>query len=108
MMYSFPVILVYGVTTSIISDKVGEFISIKSNVKVAEVVVSGALHVVFGLILFWVSLGASILFFITDRVLKRGNKNYTWLDSIKSFFIPVLAWLVFMGIIWGNDYLTYN
>lgn len=53
MMYSFPAILIYGVITSVISDNVGEFISIKSENKNAELIISGALHMIFGLILLW-------------------------------------------------------
>lgn len=103
MLYSFPAILFYGVITSIISDKIGEFLSIKSGNAKAEIIVSGALHIVFGLVLLWISLGASILFFMTDRVLRRRNKTYTWLEAIKSLAIPLLVWLIFMGIIWGRD-----
>ncbi|TDL64808.1 hypothetical protein E2R56_25985 [Rhodococcus qingshengii] len=103
MMYSFPAILIYGVFTSIISDKVGDFIAIKVKEKNVELIVSGALHIIFGLILFWVSLGASILFFITDRILGSRYKKYKWLEAIKSLAIPVLTWLIFMGIVWGND-----
>ncbi|WP_160726195.1 hypothetical protein [Bacillus sp. USDA818B3_A] len=103
MMYCFPAILIYGVFTSIISDKLGDFISIKIKEKNVEPFVSGALHIIFGLILFWVSLGASILFFITDRILRSRYKRYKWLEAIKSLAIPVLTWLLFMGIVWGNN-----
>ncbi|MCM3724612.1 hypothetical protein M3226_02705 [Neobacillus cucumis] len=103
MMYSFPAILIYGVLTSIISDKLGDFISIKVKEKKAELFVSGASHIIFGLILFWFSLGASIIFFITDRILRSRYKKYKWLGAIKSLAIPALTWLLFMGIVWGND-----
>ncbi|MBO0960892.1 hypothetical protein J1P26_14405 [Neobacillus sp. MM2021_6] len=103
IMYSFPAILIYGVITSIISDKVGEFISIKTKVKKAEIIVSVVLHMVFGLILFWLSLGASVLFFITDRIMRRLNKQYEWMEAIKSMAIPVLSFLILMGIVWAND-----
>ncbi|MFS0639241.1 hypothetical protein AB1K84_25545 [Mesobacillus foraminis] len=103
MVYSFPAIMIYGVVTSIISDKVGEFISVKAQEKKAELIVSGALHIVFGLILFWFSLGASILFFITDRIMKIRNNKYKWMDSIKSLAIPLLTWLICMGFVWWTD-----
>lgn len=103
MIYSFPVILIYGVLTSIISDKIGGFIAVKAKEEKAEGIVSGALHVVFGLILFWISLGASILFFITDRVLKRRNSKYTWFDAVKSLALPILVWFLSMMIFWMND-----
>ncbi|MFS0591544.1 hypothetical protein AB1L05_08080 [Cytobacillus horneckiae] len=103
MMYSMPVIMIYGILTSIISDKIGEFISIKAKETNAEIFVSGALHIVFGLVLFWISIGASLLFFITDRLLKSRNKKYEWLEAIKSLAIPLLTWLILMGIVWGYD-----
>lgn len=103
LMYSFPAILVYGVITSIISDKIGELIAIKTKDERAEIIVSGALHLVFGLILLLFSLGASVLFFITDRIIRSRNQQYTWLDTIKSLILPVLSYLVFMGIVWAND-----
>jgi succinate dehydrogenase/fumarate reductase cytochrome b subunit len=108
MIYSFPAILIYGVFTSIISDKVGEFIASKVKEKKVEHIVSGILHIIFGLILFWVSLGASILFFITDRILGSRNKQYKWLEAFKSLAIPVLTWLIFMGIVWSNDIFSIN
>ncbi|PKG27244.1 hypothetical protein [Cytobacillus horneckiae] len=64
MMYSMPVIMIYGILTSIISDKIGEFISIKAKETNAEIFVSGALHIVFSLVLFWISIGASLLFLL--------------------------------------------
>lgn len=103
MMYSFPAILIYGVITSIISDKVGEFISIKTKEIKVDLIVSGLLHMVFGLILIWLSLGAAMLFFITDRIMKRRKQQYKWLEAIKSLAIPVVTWLIFMGIVWVND-----
>ncbi|NRG46067.1 hypothetical protein HRF87_15060 [Bacillus sp. CRN 9] len=95
--------MIYGTLTSIISDKIGEFISIKVKETKAEIFVSGALHIAFGLVLFWISIGASLLFFITDRLLKSRNKKYEWLEAMKSLAIPVLTWLILMGIVWGYD-----
>ena len=100
MMYSFPVILVYGVSTSMVSDKIGEIIS-RQNTK-TEWVVSAILHILFGLILKWISLVASVLFFITDRVLKRRKIQYSWGQALKSLCMPIGIWLVCMGIIWAG------
>ncbi|WP_246234776.1 hypothetical protein [Bacillus aquiflavi] len=46
MLYSFPVILIYGVITSSTSDIVSEFISTKIKIKKLEIIISGVLHVV--------------------------------------------------------------
>lgn len=103
MMYSFPAILIYGVLTSVVSDKVGEFISIKSSNKNAEIIISAALHMIFGLILLWFSLGAAVLYFITDRILKRRNEKIKWYNALNSLAIPFLTWIVTMGMSWLKD-----
>ena len=105
-MYSFPFILVYGVLVSIISDKVGEFISRKIEKEKIEIIISGFLHFVFGLILLLYSLGASMLFFITDKILQKNNKEYKWFQAVKSLAIPLSVWLIFMGIVWIEHLLT--
>lgn len=99
LMYSFPVILVYGVSTSMISDRIGEFIS-KQNKK-TEWVISAGLHILFGSILKWISFGASVLFFITDRLLRRRKPHYPWGQALKSLCIPIGIWLVCMGMVWA-------
>ena len=103
MLYSFPVILIYGVITSIVSDKIAEFITDKAGVKQVEIVVSGMMHIVFGLILLWLSLGASILYFVTDRILKARKNSYEWLDGLKSLSLPIVTWLILMAIVWGKE-----
>jgi uncharacterized membrane protein HdeD (DUF308 family) len=100
LMYSFPVILIYGILTSIVSDKVSKFVSTKIKNDKYEIIISGILHVVFGLVLLFYSLGASILFFITDRVLQNNNKDYKLLQAIRSLAIPLAVWLIFMGIVY--------
>lgn len=103
MMYSFPAILIYGVITSVISDKVGEIISTKSENKNAELIISGALHMIFGLILLWYSLMAAVLYFITDRILKRRDKVIIWYDALISLSIPFLTWIGTMGTVWIKE-----
>ncbi|MCM3587813.1 hypothetical protein M3182_18975 [Mesobacillus maritimus] len=100
LMYSFPAILIYGVLTSIISDKVSQMISTKIGNEKSEIIISAILHGVFGLILLLYSLGASMLFFITDRLLQKKNNNYKWFLAIKSLAIPLAVWLIFMGIVY--------
>ncbi|MBH0156317.1 hypothetical protein IHV10_08075 [Fictibacillus sp. 5RED26] len=103
MMYSFPAILIYGVITSVISDKVGEFISTKSENKNAELIISGALHMIFGLILLWYSLMAAVLYFITDRILRKRNKEIKWYHALISLSIPFLTWIGTMGTVWIKE-----
>ncbi|MQR94538.1 hypothetical protein [Fictibacillus phosphorivorans] len=103
MTYSFPAIVTYGVLTSAFSEKVGEFISIKSGNSNAELIISLALHMIFGLILLLFSLGAAVLYFVTDRILKRRNRNIKWYDALTSLSIPVLPWFVTMGTVWIRE-----
>ena len=103
ILYSFPMILTYGVITSLLSDKISEFITSKADRKQDEIVVSGIMHLIFGLILLWYSLTASILYFITDRIMKTRKSSYGWLDVIKSLSFPILTWLLLMAIVWGKD-----
>ncbi|KOP81510.1 hypothetical protein ACFFHH_12485 [Cytobacillus solani] len=106
LMYSLPVILIYGVLASIISDKVAEFMSKKSEIKNIEIIVSGVLHIVFGLVLLPYSLGASVLFFVTDRILQKQNKNFYWLQVIKSFVIPLTVWIISLSISWIEHFIN--
>lgn len=106
LIYSFPVILTYGVLTSIVSDIIGKAISTKTNNEKLEVIISGIFHLFFGLILLFYSLGASILFFITDRLLQKNNRKYHWSQAFKSLAIPILVWLTFSWIVYLEHLIT--
>lgn len=106
MLYSIPAIFIYGILASIISDKMGTFASAYMKADRAEFIVSAMMHIVFGLILLWFSLGAAILFFITDRMLMlRRDRDYDGMSALKSAAIPVAVWLFFLAVVWGaNDF----
>lgn len=95
LMYSFPVILLYGTVTSTISDYLARFLSnyTKTNL---EIYFSLTLHIIFGFILLWYSLLASFLFFITDYFLSKKDIN-KWNNSLKSFAVPILVWVLCIG-----------
>ena len=107
LMYSYPAILIYGVLTSIICDKTSNLIARKTNNGKVEVIISCILHVLFGLILLPYSLGAAILFFVTDRLLKKSNYEFNWLHSVKSLAIPCAVWLSFMGMVY-LEHIFFN
>ncbi|MCP1144596.1 hypothetical protein MKZ01_08260 [Lysinibacillus endophyticus] len=100
LMYSFPVILIYGVLTSIVSDIISNLITRKNNNKKIEVILTVIFHVFFGLILLPFSLGAAILFLITDKLIQKSNYKFNWVHSVKSLAIPCAVWLLFMGMIY--------
>ncbi|UOQ48759.1 hypothetical protein MUN88_00945 [Gracilibacillus caseinilyticus] len=95
LMYSFPVILVYATITSVISDYIAYWLAAhtRENLKIYFLL---TFHVLFGLILLWYSLFASILYFITDYVLMKKD-IYKWNHAVKSFWIPILVWVFFIG-----------
>ncbi|UHA73693.1 hypothetical protein [Paenibacillus sp. 481] len=103
MMFSFPVILVYGVLTSMLSDYIGKRVAMKWKKKNAELFVSAALHLVFGLVLLWVSLIAALLFLITDILLRRKKTHYSSLSALISLGLPVFVWTFCLGILWINE-----
>ncbi len=97
MMYSFPVILIYGTVASTVSDYLASFIANRTNKRLA-IYLSFVFHLLFGLVLSWYSLLATVLFFITDSLLIR-NKVYTWKSSLKSLIIPFSVFILLMLII---------
>src|SRR5690625_4570575 len=101
LMYSFPVILLYGTITSTISDYIANFISNYTK-KSPRIYLSFVLHIIFGLILLWYSLLASIIYFITDYILIKKD-IYKWNNALKSLGIPILVWIIFMGIVYIID-----
>ncbi|WP_339149281.1 MULTISPECIES: hypothetical protein [unclassified Sutcliffiella] len=86
---SYSVIFTYGILASITSDKIGELISIKAEEKKAEIIVSGALHMVFGVILFWFSLVPAAMMFIIDWILKMKREKYESKFAFLSMSIPL-------------------
>lgn len=101
IMYSYPVILIYGTFSSTISDVIARLLS-----KNFSQYVSVVFHLAFAFILlpinlsfFWVSLLASALFFSIDRFIGR-KTIYKWKQALKSIGIPLLSWITFMGIVY--------
>lgn len=114
LLYSFPVILIYGSVTSIISDSLASLI-LRGKFQKLEIYISALFHLLFGSILLWFSLLASIIYFAVDRFYVKKKGNYKWNQALMSLAIPLLLWIVFMGIIWFVDfsknwteYLVFN
>ena len=107
LIFSFPVILSYGVITSFISDKIAVDLSKKNKNKNIEVIVSGVLHIVFGLVLLPYSIGASVLFFVTDKLLQKRNITFHSLQALQSLLIPLTIWFISLVIVWIEHYI-YN
>ncbi|WP_215113269.1 hypothetical protein [Exiguobacterium sp. s63] len=95
MAYSFPIIFTYGVVTSWFSDWVAK----RFNSERVQLFISFVLHILFGLILSWLSLLAAVLFFLIDRRLMN-QIDVTKRVVIKNLFIPIGCWLVAMGSVY--------
>lgn len=105
LIYIFLAVVVYGIVSSIISDKVGQILAKKSKDKRIEFFGSLSLHLLFGLVLLLHSLGASILFFLVDRLLMKKQSTYTWKQALISLLIPIFVWLAAMGVVWTEAYI---
>ncbi|WP_246041901.1 hypothetical protein [Robertmurraya kyonggiensis] len=103
LMYSFPIILVYATVTSIISDFLAGLI-LRGKLKKLEIYVSAIFHLLFGSILLWVSLLASIIYFVVDRFWVKKKGSHKWSQALLSLALPLLLWIIFMGIIWFADF----
>ncbi|MEH7225354.1 hypothetical protein V7112_16220 [Bacillus sp. JJ1566] len=103
LMFCFPVIFVYGTVSSIISDFLSGFIS-RNSIKGMEPYLSVILHLLFGSILKWVSLSAALLFYMIDRILRKRKNQYKWSQAFMGLALPILIWILFMGLIWVMDF----
>lgn len=104
LIYSFPVIFIYGTITSLISDLLAKLIA-RGKLRRIERWIAAAFHLLFGSILLWISLFASIVYFAVDRFLMKKRDNYRWVNTLQSLAIPLLVWTLFMGMIWLVDFL---
>lgn len=46
---------------------------------------------------------AAVLYFITDRILKRRDKVIKWYEALISLSIPFLTWNVTMATVWIKE-----
>ncbi|WP_214891483.1 hypothetical protein [Exiguobacterium sp. s142] len=93
--YSFPAIVTYGVLTSIFSDWLARRVP-----KRFETIVSFGLHIGFGLVLLWLSLGAAVLFWTIDRWLKHKGRRFESRQALSSLVVPAGVLLAVVGIVY--------
>lgn len=99
MSYVFPAMFTYGILASLISDKTGSWVARKSGDSRMDIMVSGSLHLVFGLILLWYSLPGAVLFFLIDRLLLRFHSKITLSVAALSLLIPLLSLVLFIAAV---------
>ncbi|MCT4783630.1 MULTISPECIES: hypothetical protein [Exiguobacterium] len=84
LVVSFPIIVTYGVLTSVFSDWVASRMSMRF-----ELFVSFGLHIGFGLALLWLGVGAALLYWTTDRYLRHKGYRFKTSQSCASLILPV-------------------
>lgn len=92
---SFPVIVTYGVLTSMFSDWVACRMSRRF-----EPIVSFGLHIAFGLVLLWLSIGAAVLFWAIDRCLMYKGYRFETRQAWSSLVIPIGVVMTAVGIVY--------
>jgi hypothetical protein len=92
---SFPVIVTYGVLTSVFSDWVARRMSMRF-----EPLVSFGLHIGFGLVLFWLGAGAAVLYWMIDRYLSYKDCRFETRQAWSSLIIPVGVVVAAFGIVY--------
>lgn len=102
LMYSFPVILLFGVPASLLADFLAEHLVRWAGKQGAEPVVSGILHAAFGYVALGYGVAAALLGYTADRMLRR-RSTPDWSGTLKSLAVPALIWLLFMFIIYLKE-----
>ncbi|MET3575541.1 hypothetical protein ACFFIY_02300 [Bhargavaea ullalensis] len=103
LMYSFPVILIYGVPASLAADHVAGKLARRIGRTNAEPWLSGLLHAVFGLPLLWYGAAAGLLGFAVDRLLGRRKAVFSWHEPLSALLVPLIVWVLFMGAIYLQE-----
>ncbi|MGM9949603.1 MAG: hypothetical protein ACI33P_05730 [Lysinibacillus sp.] len=101
--YTFPIVFIYGVLTSFVSDAVARLATRRIGNRKDELLISGVLHAFFGLPFFYFGLFAALLFFAADKLLERRQPRYHWLQGAKWLLMPIGLWLLSSGIAWLNE-----
>ncbi|WP_052712082.1 hypothetical protein [Domibacillus indicus] len=97
MMYIMPVMLAYFVLASMISDSIARFLARKQNGQF-EGIYALVFHLLFGMILLWLTVLAMLLFFVIDRILQKWRERYTYKHALTSLLLPLTVWFALMII----------
>lgn len=102
LLYSFPVVLLFGVPASLLADFLAKRLASRVRKPVAEPVISVVLHAVFGLVALGYGVAAALLGFIADRLLRK-RPAPGWPAALRSLAVPALVWLFFMFIVYLKE-----
>ncbi|MBP1991594.1 H+/Cl- antiporter ClcA [Paenibacillus eucommiae] len=99
LLYAFPVIIIYGTITSLISEyivyNIFKFTNLRES-KILKMFFLGIFHLIFGSVLSYISLLAALLFFLIDQWLSHKREDYNWVSACISFLIPIFFYFTLM------------
>lgn len=92
---SFPVLVTYGVVTSVLSDGLS-----RRAPERFSVYVSFGLHIGFGLVMLWLGVGAAVLYWMIDRYLVHKDRQFETRHAWSSLVFPVGVVVTAFGIVY--------
>ncbi|MCM3757956.1 hypothetical protein M3197_10810 [Sporosarcina aquimarina] len=106
LLYGIPVVLLYGIICSIISENISVFVCKKVKFDHAEFVLSGLLHASFGLVFSAYGLVASLLFFSVDRVIANRKMHVTGKQIVTALVLPIGVYVLCLGSLVAVDFFS--
>jgi hypothetical protein len=102
LIVSFPVLLLYGSLTSLISDYIVANLARKQalNRPLTKKVFLAGLHLLFGCILSYIGILAALLYFLFDLWLSRRPEPYRAIHALIGFCFPLGLFLVTVVSLW--------
>ena len=106
LLYGTPILLIYGITCSVVSEKIAVFIGKKVKSTRSELYISGVLHASFGFVFLGYGLIASLLFFAIDHLIKSRKLTVTRKQIVMALVLPVAVYVLCMGSLTTVDFFS--
>ncbi|MGG0643825.1 hypothetical protein ABE021_07775 [Sporosarcina gallistercoris] len=104
LLYGTPILFFYGITSSIVIEKIVELINEKTTFNRADLILSGLLHASFGLVFSGYGLVASLLFFTIDRMIYNRKITASRKRLILALVLPIAVYLLCLGTLAAADF----
>ncbi|WOV84287.1 hypothetical protein PGH26_15700 [Sporosarcina jeotgali] len=106
LLYGTSIILFYGITCSIISEKSAVLISKKVKSNRLDLPISGLLHASFGFVFSGYGLIASLLFYAVDHLIKSRKITVSRKQLVTALVLPIALYVLCMGTLATADFLS--
>lgn len=106
LLYGMPILIFYGITSSIISEKTAVFINKKITFNRAELILSALLHASFGLVFSGYGLVASLLLFTVDRMIYNRKITVSRKRLFQALVLPIAVYLLCLGTLAAADFFS--